>query len=191
MYELVDALDPRIALPCNDTRAGFAVRARTLRAVVAAVVRDALLVAVRDTTLRDATLRDALLDVVPRDALSVVPRDDATLPRAVVARDATLRDGADAVVADVVRETVLVAFRGVALLRDVAPVRADWAASGAGAMGSAKTARMDNSVEQTKNAPASKNTVPTAFLHTSAKLRLFINCSPVSGVAGKPAVLQR
>ena len=185
VYVFVDALDPRIALPCKETRDGLAARARTLRAVVAPVLRDAFVVPVRETTLRDATPRDALFvvvaAVVARDEFAVVTREEF----AALARDATLRDGVAAVVVPVARDTVFVALRGVALLRPVAPARPDCAVIAAGAIGSAKTARIDTNVEQTKNAPANKNTVPIAFLQKSAKLRLFIKYSPVSGVGRK------
>lgn len=196
VYVFVEALLPRIALPCKDTRALLAVaRERTLRAALAdAVERDALFVATRETTLRDDVPRDVVAvrgdDVVARD--DVAARDeDAVVPavpvavRETAARDETLR----AVVADdVPRETVFAEFlRDVAArdARDVLPARdacgvatAVWVAE-IGAIGSAKTARIDNKVEQTKNAPANKNTVPTAFLQKSAILRLFINYSPV------------
>ncbi len=167
----VDALLPRIALPVKDMRAGLAARERTLRATFAPVVRDALVVPVRDTTLRDATLRDELFTALFG---MVVTRVADEFARDAVVRDATLRDGA----APVVRDTVFVALRGVAAERPVAPARAVGDAA-IGAIGSAKTARIDNNVEQTKNAPANKNTVPTAFLQKSAILRLVINYSPV------------
>lgn len=167
------ALLPRIAAPPNDTRAFVwagmtAVRLRTERADAAPVPRDttAFDVPVRDTTLRDApVLRDATAPVVP-------------------ARDTTLRDVA-------VRATFAVfdcAWRGlVRALRDDAPARkaCGLVASDTltGAIGSAKTARIDNNVEQTKNAPASKNTVPTAFLQQSAIFWRFIklSCIPRKG----------
>lgn len=170
-----DFLLPRIALPCNETRAWFdvAVRARTLRDVV--VVRDAPVA--RDTTPRDvvATVARGLATVVRDETLRAVfadvvvaPDDDVAV--AVVPRDTTF---------DVVR-------------RDVAVVRGDCAVTIApvvGAIGSANTARIDNNVEQTKNAPASKKTVPTAFLQQSAMLRLFINTLLLSGeTPGKPVI---
>ena len=46
-----------------------------------------------------------------------------------------------------------------------------------GAIGSANTVRIDNKVEQIKNAPASKNTVPIAFLYASAIFWFFIELS--------------
>ena len=46
-----------------------------------------------------------------------------------------------------------------------------------GAIGSANTVRIDNNVEQIKNAPASKNTVPTAFLYASVIFLFFIELS--------------
>lgn len=161
-----DFLLPRIALPCNETRAWFdvAVRARTLRDVV--VVRDAPVA--RDTT--------------PRDVVVAVVRGLAT-----VVRDATLRAVFADGVAVVPRDTTFDVAR-----RDVALVRGDCAVTIApvvGAIGSANTARIDNNVEQTKNAPASKKTVPTAFLQQSAMLRLFINTLLLSGgTPGKPVI---
>lgn len=161
-----DFLLPRIALPCNETRAWFdvAVRARTLRDVV--VVRDAPVA--RDTT--------------PRDVAAAVVRGLAT-----VVRDATLRAVFADGVAVVPRDTTFDVAR-----RDVALVRGDCAVTIApvvGAIGSANTARIDNNVEQTKNAPASKKTVPTAFLQQSAMLRLFINTLLLSGeTPGKPVI---
>lgn len=198
VYVFVDALLPRIALPCKDTRALLVVaRERTLRAVLAdAVERDALFVATRETTLRDVVPRDVVVvrgdavvarDVVvaARDADVVVGVAVPVAVRETAARDETLRA---VVPVDVSRETVLAeSLRDVAArdVRDVLPARdacgvatAAWVAE-IGAIGSAKTARMDNKVEQTKNAPANKNTVPTAFLQKSAILRLFINYSPV------------
>lgn len=170
------ALLPRIALPDSDTRAFVfvAVRATTLRAA-APVVREP---PVRpDVVVRDVTPRDAVVDAAPRDvvaALPVVP----TIRAAAAGRPDTLRAATGAVVP---RATVAAAVpRDVAVVRAdvraVAPARGDWADAGvtAGAIGSANTARIDNNVEQTKNAPASKNTVPTAFLQKSPKLRLFI-----------------
>lgn len=163
-----DVLLPRIALPCNETRAWLdvAVRARTLRELV--VVRDAF---ARDTTLRDAVAfarGDATVvrDVTPRAVPAVV----ATFVFAVVPRDITLA----------------VARRDDAVPRgDCAPAIAPVV----GATGSANTARIDNNVEQTKNAPANKKTVPTAFLQQSAMLRFFINTLPViRKTPGKPAI---
>lgn len=165
------ALLPRIALPCNDMRALFAadvvaVRLRTERELFA-VVRDAA-VPVRDTTLRDVVARDA-----PVLVAAVVPARDTTL-RVVAARDA--------VVFVAVRATFVFAtvFRGVARdARDVAvPARDAWGVFSVllstGAIGSAKTARIDKNVEQTKNAPANKNTVPTAFLQQAVIFWRFI-----------------
>ena len=160
---------PRIALPDKETRALFAadvvaVRARTAR--LAVVARDDAVFALRATTLRDgvATVlaRDAVFtDVAREEVLDAVVRD-------VVLRAATLRDGVAAVRA-VVTAVFVAVVRGLARpLRAVVPVaRADCAAAGVtpdGALGSANTARIDTSVEHTKNAPASKKTVPTAFL---------------------------
>jgi len=169
-FELVVALLPRMADPPNDTRAfdcagAIAVRLRTLRFVFTPV-RDVttLFVPARDTTLRDAPVRDATTLFVP-------------------ARDTTLRD------AVAVRATLFVCdctWRGlVRALREVAPARTACGVlavdTSIGAIGSAKTARIDSNVEQTKNAPASKNTVPTAFLQQSVIFWRFIKLSLYSG----------
>jgi len=158
---------PRIALPCNDTRALFAavdvVRLRTLRdgfvVVRATTLRDEFVFAavVRDVVVRAATLR-ALFAVFV--AVVVVSRRDTTF--------VPLR-----------REFVAVA-RGDCVVVNIVF---------AGAIGSANTARIDTSVEQTKNAPANKNTVPMAFLQKSATLRLVINILPFRGeIPRKPVV---
>lgn len=193
VYVLPDvALVPRMALPCKETRAvlaDVAVRAATPRDADAVVPRD---VVVRDATLRgdadtprDVAMlaRDAVVLAMPRDVAvardgaTVVPRDaDApdTAARDVVARDATERDAAV-----VVRAVDAAVVRGLVRpdARDV-PARADCGAAAAvtfiGAIGSASTARIDTNVEQTKNAAASKNTVPTAFLQKSPNVRFFI-----------------
>lgn len=162
-----------MALPLNETRALFAaavvaVRATTLRDVVRELFET--VPPARDTTVRDDTGRDELLPIVARfaDAGATGTRDDT-------ARDDTARDEF------VVVRAVLVP-RDVAVARDVAP-RADPAARGdaapapgvvVGAIGSANTARIDIKVEHTKNAPASKKTVPIAFLYKTPKLRFFI-----------------
>ena len=145
---------PRMALPDNDTRAvlsDVAVRARTVRV-------DVFDVAVRAVVPRDVTPRDAD-DVV--DALFVVVRDAADgrvdTPRETVAFDVVVR-AVDILRDDCVRPDVRA---------DAAFARGDWAVgtfgTAVGETGSAKTARIDKNVEHTKNAPASKNTVPTAF----------------------------
>lgn len=177
---------PRIALPCNETRAVVPARDTTLRFVVA---RDAFATVPRDTTLRP------LVVAMPRDTVFAVVRDADTLGRAdvvvardavvvavrvvvvgvavvraVVPRDVTARDVVAAVL--VPRDTVFVAVRrDVAfVLRAVAlPARVAWGPAttvdvAAGAIGSANTARIEINVEQTRNAPANKNTVPIAFL---------------------------
>ena len=87
---MVDALDPRSADPCNETRAVSAVRATTLRPERFVVARVAAVVAVRATTLRDgaavvvstaltrlAARADTLRDATPREeaVVAVVPRD--------------------------------------------------------------------------------------------------------------------
>ena len=149
---------PWIAFPESDTRDGeFVVRATTLRPTD---VRPPP----RDTTLRDGVFaRDAELDVV---------------------RATTLRCGAFA--RDAATGAVVVRTRDAALLRpdarDVAFARGDAAFDTVGeitgAIGSAKTARIDKNVEHTKNATASKKTVPIAFFATPAILRLVIHYSP-------------
>ena len=184
---LLDVLLPRMAAPCKDTRAAsdvVAVRARTLRAVVAADDRDVTAVALRAATPRDGVVTP-LADVVgaPRVAVVVAERD--AVPRDVdVARDTpdvvdvaalvvvgatALRDATARDVLDVPRATVAADVRGLARdARDVdVPARAPWGAAtvtvSTGAIGSANTARIETKVEQTKNAAASKKTVPTAF----------------------------
>ena len=173
-------------------------RDTTLRPAVA-VPRD--VVAVVAVVPRDAvTLGRDVVAVVPRDAV-VVARDAVgvtvardTVPRDAVPRDVIARgDVATVVAVAVPRDTVFVALRRdvVAVLRgDAVPARVAWGPMAAtdvviGAIGSANTERIDTNVEHTKNAPASKNTVPMAFLQKSAKLRLFIKLSLYSGKARK------
>jgi hypothetical protein len=171
---------PRIALPCKDTRAlsaavVVAVRARTLRVVAAPARVETVFAPLRDTTLR-------LVIVVPRVEITLFARGFAVAVRAVVRALtfllATARGFAFARAFVAVRATVAreVAFelRGLARpdARGFAFARAAWgvayAVSSTGAIGSAKTARIDKNVEHTKNAPASKKTVPTAFFNVSA-----------------------
>lgn len=168
------ALEPRIALPCNEIRAFVAasvvaVRARTVR-VLFAFARDAAAVW-RETTLRDAVFTRPFAVArcaFARDATARL----CTVLREVVARDAFTDGAATAVRATVARD-VVAALRGLVRpeLRVVA-ARPDCGAAtefaSNGIIGSAKTARIDNSVEHTKNAPASRKTVPTAFLKESA-----------------------
>ena len=205
-----------MALPCNDMRDGFVVvRERTLRVGLFAATRDAVVVVVRDTTLRDAPDADGravvvvfLRDVVIVGRPDVATRDDAVaVPAAtvgvVVARDTTLRlavvpRGDVTVVVAFPRETIFAEFpRDVAGrdVRDVLPARVAWGVItlfwATGAIGSANTERIDKNVEQTKNAPASKNTVPIAFLNESAKLRFFIKHSLCSGKDRNPANFAR
>ena len=174
MYVLDDVLLPRIALPCNETRAWFdvAVRARTLRD--AAVVRDVVVFA------RARTLRDVFVVAVARE-FATVPRDET--PRAILAFELVV-----VVVALLPRFTTFALAR-----REFVALRGDCAFATptvfAGAIGSANTARIDTNVEQTKNAPASKNTVPTAFLQKSVILRLVINTLLLSGNARKTRCL--
>ncbi len=214
MLEFVAALLPRIALPVSETRAvvparettlrdAFAtfddvVRDTTLRAelprdvvarpVVAAVVRDAVALGRPDVVV----VRDAVpLVVVVRDVVGTEVAVRDTTPRDIVAplvfavpRETTFDDVPRAVAVDgrAVDARTLPAARGDATADDVVTVAV-------GAIGSANTARIDNKVEQTKNAPASKNTVPIAFLTCSAKLRLFINTLLYSGNARKTRCL--
>lgn len=214
MLEFVAALLPRIALPVSETRAvvparettlrdAFAtfddvVRDTTLRAelprdvvarpVVAAVVRDAVALGRPDVVV----VRDAVpLVVVVRDVVGTAAAVRDTTPRDIVAplvfavpRETTFDDVPRAVAVDgrAVDARTLPAARGDATADDVVTVAV-------GAIGSANTARIDNKVEQTKNAPASKNTVPIAFLTCSAKLRLFINTLLYSGNARKTRCL--
>jgi len=184
----VAALLPRIALPDRETRAAFvvAVRAATPRDAFA-VVRVAVRVATPRAEFTDAAVpRDAF--VVARDATGVV-----TAVRVAVVRADTVRGDATTFDAPVPRETVVaVVPRGLARPVRVAPAADDCGTaiiiSFAGAIGSANTARIDTKVEQTKNAPASKNTVPIAFLHKSATLRLFINFLPMGRKGPKPSL---
>ena len=181
--EFVAALLPRIALPCNETRAVVPARDTTLRFVVA---RDAFATVPRDTTLRPlvvavprdtvfAVVRDAdtlgrAVIVVVRDAVVVRAVVGVAVVRAVVPRDVTARDAVAVVV--VPRDTVFVAVRrdvAFVLRGDAVPARVAWGPAttvdvAIGAIGSANTARIDTNVEQTRNAPANKNTVPIAFL---------------------------
>ena len=181
--EFVAALLPRIALPCKETRAVVPARDTTLRFVVA---RDAFATVPRDTTLRPlvvavprdtvfAVVRDAdtlgrAVVVVVRDAVVVRAGVGVAVVRAVVPRDVTARDAVAVVV--VPRDTVFVAVRrdvAFVLRGDAVPARVAWGPAttvdvAIGAIGSANTARIDTNVEQTRNAPANKNTVPIAFL---------------------------
>jgi hypothetical protein len=103
--------------------------------------------------------------------------------RVAVARGFALRTALVAVLATVARE-VVPALRGLARpdVRAVLPARAAWgvayAVSSTGAIGSAKTARIDKNVEHTKNAPANKKTVLTAFFSDFATVSVFMNISP-------------
>lgn len=137
-------------------------RDRTLRVVD--VARFAVLRAVRATTFR----------VVVRAAFAFVAVEfvrDTTL------RDATPRDAAAEFVA-VVGRAVFDADVPRGLAR---PDRGDWVcaimadASMVGAIGSAKTTRIDNNVEHTKNAPINNNTVPSAFLYKFITERFFMH----------------
>lgn len=200
-----------MALPWRETRDGVVVRDTTARdglATFVDVVRDTTLrdVFPRDAFVRDVTtpvLRDAVTDgrpppdvFVARDTVFVRAPPGVTAARDAAVRDVTVR----AVVAellfdvnDVPRDTIFddvprdAATDGRAAERTVPDARGDASAPDdvgtvfAGAIGSANTARIDNNVEQTKNAPANKNTVPIAFFTCSAKLRLFINTLLYSG----------
>lgn len=178
-YEYVFAraalpLYPWIALPVRDMRDGvIAVRATTLRDVVRAVVP-------RDTTFRAVLFaRDTVFVVVARDT---TPRDRLVVP--------ATRPVADVVRATVAFDTPRFVVRPDA--RFVAFVRGDaFDCTGviAGAIGSANTARIDKNVEHTKNAPAKRNTVPTAFFATNAISRLFIHYSPADAKSMNPPFL--
>lgn len=123
----------------------------------------------RETTLRDAVVRFAVLAA---DGFATAARVVTVRARFVCcARDATERD---AVFVAFARDTVFPELRVVKFVRDDVATGAG-AVFAIGAIGSANTDRIDNNVEQTKNAPTSKNTVPSAFLQQSAKLRFFIN----------------
>ena len=197
----------RMALPVNDTRGAIVVRfvaerETTLRDVPAARVvaaRDALpdvAALPRETTLRDVTaVRDAFV-AVGRDTVLVLalPRDTTVRDVAVVRAALDGRDDTPRADVAVVLATVeLDAFARVVVrpvARAVVPARGDCGpfavTTGTGAIGSANTARIDNNVEQTKNAPANRNTVPTAFLQNSTRLRFLINLLPVFRDARKP-----
>ncbi len=176
-YETVTPVpaDARMPLATKLTRDGVPVRAVTVRAAVPRIVvlpyvaRDATLRDVppifltepsdeRTETLRVLTEREFVPRVVAAFGIAVA-RVDAG--RAVVARD---------VVPRVAVPRVAVA-RDAFVVRAVAVLRAEFTRAvvgiAVGAIGSAKTVRIDNNVEQIKNAPASKNIVPTAFLYAS------------------------
>jgi hypothetical protein len=154
--------DERIAGPVCDTREvswAWVVRATTLRATVPrwatprdTTPRDAVEFERDAVFARDTTLRETVAELLARDADAVVPRTRNEPLLRAAARDVAFARG----------DAVLAATVGVTT----------------GAIGSANTARIDKNVEQTKNAPASKNTVLTAFLTKSAISRLFINYSP-------------
>lgn len=205
VLEFVAALLPRIALPVSETRAVVPARETTLRDAFATfddVVRDTTL---RAELPRDAVARPVVVAAVVRDAVAL-GRPDVVVVRdvvgtAVAVRDTTPRDIVAPLVFAVPRETTFddvpraVAVDGRAVdARTLPAARGDATADdvvtvAVGAIGSANTARIDNKVEQTKNAPASKNTVPIAFLTCSAKLRLFINTLLYSGNARKTRCL--
>ena len=155
-YDVVGvALEPRIAEPCKEIRALFAaavvaVRARTER-VAAAFARDVAADA-RDTTLREPAAFARFTAGRPDTARDAVPL--GVVVRATVVRLAFAR------------------LRGLARPErgfDARPLcGAATEFSFIGAIGSANTERIDKNVEHTKNAPASKNTVPMAFLNESA-----------------------
>ena len=193
-----------MALPCKDILDGFVpvvVLETTVLAVLLAVVLDALPVAVpRDTTAREVTPREEVLlaaaglavDVEEVVLATLLAPDVAVVPRDTTARDVTLREGLEAVVvAVVVLEIVLPEPRDVApeFLAEPVVARCACVVSNSGAIGSAKTALIDKNVEQTKNAPASKKTVPIAFLHVSANLWFFINTLLCSRNARKSGIL--
>ena len=161
---------PWIAGPVKETRDGVVdVRATTLRATVLGLVA-------RDTTLRFVAVpRDTVFafarDATPRDTtflFTVAP----VVVRAIVAGDTP-------------RFVVRPDARFVAFVRGDALVSAG---TNVGAIGSANTARIDKNVEQTKNAPAKRNTVPIAFFATDAISRLFIRILPADANAHKSAL---
>ena len=185
-YETVTPpVDARIPAPTRLTRDGVvAVRATTrwadARAEIPRIVV-LLFAVVRDAIDRDAALlRTAVFTSV----------DSPFELRILTLRVETLRDGAvvrDAVFA-VVRDAVFVVARVVVVRASVrvfatvrpGAVRGVFARAGlfcAGAIGSAKTARIDNNVEQIKNAPANRNTVPIAFLYAFVIFWFFIELS--------------
>ena len=135
--------------------------AATREVLVVVGVEVAVLVTAFVVAVRETTARE-LVVVVPEAGLATVLFD--------VSRVVTGRDDA----------------RGEALVRADCVVATD---ACIGAIGSASTERIDKSVEQTKKAPASKKTVPIAFLQQSVKLRLFINTLLYSGNDRKPVVL--
>ena len=202
VFEFTDALLPRIALPCSEIRAAVfcVVPTRDTTARDAFATFDDV---VRETTFLDETPRDAdVLDAVAfardtvvlgRLVVVVAVVLTAVVGVVVVAREVTPRATVAELVVPVSRDTTFdVVVREVAGLADVRTLlleRGDCTVFVVivfvGAIGSANTARIDKNVEQTKNAPASKNTVPIAFLQCSAKLRLFINALLCSGKARK------
>lgn len=209
---------PRIALPCKDTRDGVVPDVVVAREITFLLLftatREVVFVAFLETTLRDAV---PVVAAVPREtvvlgravAVVVVPATvpletvGVVAPRDTVARDVTVRAGVAAlgvvvtVAAVVPRDTILVFVLDVAGRADervlLVPARVACGVATAfcaiGAIGSANTALIDKNVEQTKNAPASKNTVPIASLQKSATLRLFINTLLCSGKVRKTRCL--
>ena len=119
----------------------------------------------------------ASLLMQPNVARETTPRAGAVVPATRFVVRATVD-------ASTPRFTMRPLARLVELERAVAPD--DCAGTIAGAIGSAKTARIDKNVEHTKNAPANRNTVPMAFFATVAILRLFIHYSPADANPTNP-----
>ena len=185
----------RDAVLFAETRAVVPLRAATLRDVAVFVVLPRVAVVVpRVAVPRAPTLRDAV-DALARDAAVFVAARD------VVARAETLRDALDVrdvallvarfAIDDCARDAVVPVPRDAVVLRALDAARGDAVAVAvtAGAIGSANTARIDRHVEHTKNAPASKNTVPTAFLIKSVIFRRCIFCLPHNN-SNSPCVTQ-
>ena len=153
--ELFLFLAPRIGSPSNDTRAVVvAARDRTLR--FDAVAR---FVVARETTLRVDVVRAGLVFL------------------AETLRVASPRDAFAAVAVAVVGRADVAPLRGFVrpdVRGDVAPCAAPDSFSNTGPIGSAKTTRIDNNVEHTKNAPINNKTVPSAFLQKFPTERFFI-----------------
>lgn len=137
------------AASARETTRRFAFVLAVARVVDVVVVRDAVARGVTDRA--DVTVRDAGVVVAVARGFAAV--------RAIVRRDVVLA-------VDVARGLVRPGARAVA----GAVCGAMMAAGSTGAIGSANVERIDINVEHTKNAPASKNIVPRAFLKESAIL---------------------
>lgn len=177
----------------------FAVRDAVFVVPRDTTLRDAVDVVPRDAAFTAFTPRDDVAIVGRPDVVAVARDADVVALVAgataavVAARDTTAREDAFArgdcvTTPDVVsapRDTIFAELPRDVAGRDAVPARCAWGnkivAWPVGAIGSANTARIDNNVEHTKNAPASRNIVPIAFFNDSAKLRLFIKLSLKSG----------